>query len=108
MEIQDLTSCEEMVMKAVWDAETEPDLAYIVRAVNATYHKEWKQQTVSTFLARLVKKGYVQHYRKGRVFYYQILVPQREYLEKLAEQFAGFWKKEERDVFLTALDHKSV
>lgn len=107
MELQNLTSCEEMVMKTVWDAERELDLADITQRVNETYHKGWKPQTVSTFLARLVKKGYLKHYRQGRVFYYQILVTQKNYLEEMAERFAEFWKQENVDFFLAALEKQS-
>lgn len=108
MEFQNLTACEEIVMKTVWDAERELDLSDITQRVNEVYHKEWKPQTVSTFLTRLVKKGYLQNYRKGRVFYYQILVPQKDYLGKMAEQFAEFWKQENVDVFLAALEKQSA
>lgn len=108
MGIQSLTNCETLVMKTVWDAERELDLADITQRVNEVYDKEWKPQTVSTFLARLVKKGYVRHYRQGRVFYYQILIPQKEYLETMAERFAAFWKQENVDVFLAALEKQSA
>lgn len=104
MEFENLTNCEEMVMKIVWDAEKELDLSSVTRRVNETYHKEWKPQTVSTFLSRLVRKGYLMHYRQGRVFYYRILVPQKKYLEEMAERFAEFWKQENVEVFLEALE----
>lgn len=108
MGYQNLTNCEEVVMKIVWDAEKELDLADITQRVNETYHKEWKPQTVSTFLARLVKKGYLKNYRQGRVFYYRILVPQKEYLGEMAERFAEFWKRENVEVFLAALEKQSA
>lgn len=108
MELGNLTNCEEIVMKTVWDAERELDLADITQRVNETYHKEWKPQTVSTFLARLVRKGYLKHYRQGRVFYYRILVPQKEYLGVMAERFAEFWKQENVDVFLAALEKQTA
>lgn len=104
MRFENLTNCEEMVMKTVWDAERELDLSDITQRVNETYHKEWKPQTVSTFLARLVRKGYLKHYRQGRVFYYQILILQKDYLWEMAEKFAEFWKAENVDVFLAALE----
>ena len=86
MKFQNLTNCEELVMKTVWDAERELSLADVTRRVNETYHKEWKPQTVSTFLARLVRKGYLENHREGRGFYYQILVPQKDYLDEMAEK----------------------
>lgn len=103
MKYQNLTNCEEMVMKTIWDAERELDLSDITQRVNEAYHKEWKPQTVSTFLAKLVRKEYLRHYRKGRAFYYQILVSQKEYLGEMAERFVKFWKQENVDVFMEAL-----
>lgn len=108
MGLQSLTNCEMMVMKTVWDAEKELNLADITQRVNEIYDKEWKPQTVSTFLARLVKKGYLRHYRQGRVFYYQILIPQKEYLVKLAKRFMEFWRQENVDIFLDALEKEAV
>lgn len=98
-----LTECEEMVMKTVWDAGEELGLTDITQRVNETYHKEWKSQTVSTFLARLVRKGYLQHYRKGRIFLYQILVEQEDYVGEMAERFVEFWHRGDREEFLEML-----
>ena len=38
------------------------------------------------------------------LFYYQILVSQKEYLGEMAEQFLEFWKRENVNVFLEALE----
>ena len=92
--MEKLTDCEELVMKTVWDADEELSLMEIMQRVNDKYHKEWKPQTVSTFLARLVSKGYLRHYRQGRVFFYQILVPLEDYKSRLTEDFINFWHKE--------------
>ena len=73
MTLENLTDCEQLVMKTVWDAEEELSLMEVMQRVNDKYHKEWKPQTVSTFLARLVRKGYLRHYRQGRgvLFYHR-------------------------------------
>ena len=55
MTLASLTDCEQLVMKTVWDAEEELSLMEIMQRVNDRYHKDWKPQTVSTFLARLVR-----------------------------------------------------
>lgn len=79
-------------MKTVWDADEELDLMDIMKRVNDKYHKTWKPQTVSTFLARLVQKGYLQNYRKGMVFYYQVMVPLEEYRQQqVSKEFINFW-----------------
>lgn len=98
-----LTDCEEMVMKIVWDAERELGLMDITHGVNEACKKNWKPQTVSTFLARLVKKGYLKHYRQGRIFFYQILIPREKYVGKRANEFIEFWNHGNAEEFLIAL-----
>ena len=83
---ENLTHCEQLVMKTIWDADEELSLMDVVQHVNSKYHKNWKPQTVSTFLSRLVG-----HYRQGRVFNYQILVPLEEYKGQLTSDFVDFW-----------------
>lgn len=97
--MEKLTDCEQLVMKAVWDATEELCLMEIMQRVNDRYSKEWKSQTVSTFLARLVNKGYLRHYRKGRVFFYQILIPMEEYRTQLTKDYLMFWYSGNEDEF---------
>jgi predicted transcriptional regulator len=101
-----LTDCEQLVMKVVWDAEDELSLMEVMDRVNDKYHKNWKPQTVSTFLARLVKKGYLRHYRQGRVFFYQILVPLEEYKGQITSDYVSFWNHDNADEFLCALSNE--
>ena len=103
MEFEKLTQCEELVMKIIWDTDEELSLMEVVVRVNDKFHKDWKPQTVSTFLARLVRKGYLRHYRHGRVFFYQILVPLDVYQAQLANEHIVFWHHNNADEFLCAL-----
>lgn len=103
MKLEKLTDCEELVMKTVWDAEEELSLMEVMSRVNEKYKKNWKPQTVSTFLARLVKKGYLRHYRQGRVFFYQILVPLDTYKGQLTNDYVNFWNHSNADEFLCVL-----
>ena len=103
MTLENLTDCEQLVMKTVWDAAEELSLMEIMQRVNDKYHKQWKPQTVSTFLARLVRKGYLRHYRQGRVFFYQILVSLEEYKGQLTNDYVHFWNHDNADEFLRAL-----
>lgn len=98
-----LTDCEEMVMKTVWDADRELGLMDITQGVNEVCKKSWKPQTVSTFLARLVRKGYLKHYRQGRVFFYHILIPREKYVAKKAREFIELWCHGNVEEFMEAL-----
>lgn len=75
----ELSTCEEMIMTIIWNNETAQDLSSIMNQANSTYNTTWKPQTVSTFLARAKKKGFLSSYQKGRYSYYQPLVSKAEY-----------------------------
>lgn len=74
-----ISDCEEKVLKVVWDCEKEPDLKTVMDAVNEKHGLEWKPQTVSTFLQRLVRKGYLTGCRKGRYTYYTPTITLEDY-----------------------------
>lgn len=101
-----LTECEQLVMKVIWDAEDELSLMEVLDRVNAKFDKDWKPQTVSTFLARLVKKEYLRHYRDGRQFFYRIEVPLAEYKGELTNDYVSFWNHDNADEFLCALSNE--
>lgn len=93
MEIRALTESEKVTMKCVWDLGDGTRLAHILGLANEKYGKEWKSQTVSTFLGKLVLKGYLEQYRDGRYYCYRILISKREYrCHELAKELQ-FWNE---------------
>lgn len=74
-----LSECEVLVMKVIWQNSEAMSIQEITSRINQRYGKDWKVQTVSTFLSRAVKKGYLEMRRKGRTFYYYPTVAQEEY-----------------------------
>lgn len=52
----DLSKSEKEVMSVIFTKEEEMRLKDIVDAVNQKFEHSWKPQTVSTFLARMIKK----------------------------------------------------
>ncbi len=106
MGLENLTNCEQLVMKTLWDAEKELGLMDVTQRVNEAYQKDWKSQTVSTFLARLVRKGYLESHRQGRVFYYRTLVSQEDYVGEAAERFIAFWNRGSVEAFLATLEKR--
>ena len=99
----ELTPSETLIMKSIWDdAGEELSLSEILERVNRTYSKDWKSQTVSTFLAKLVQKGYVKMKRQGRRIAYEILVKEEDYSAWQADQFVEFWNDGSIGQFLTA------
>lgn len=78
MILKKLTEAEEVVMKAVWDCKKEPVLSEVAARLKE-YEKDWKPQTVSTFMAKLVQKQYVQMKRNGKIYTYKVLVKEEDY-----------------------------
>lgn len=74
-----LTDCEVFVMKVIWASDDAMSIQEITAKINQRYQKDWKVQTVSTFLSRAVKKGYLVMKRSGRTFYYYPIVSEDEY-----------------------------
>ena len=74
-----ISECEEQTMIVVWSSKNAPDLQTVLKSVNVRFEHAWAPQTVSTFLNRLIKKGYLRMERKGRYCYYYPLFSLEEY-----------------------------
>ncbi len=102
MNTKQLTAAETIVMKCIWDADHEMSLAEIVKNANENYGKDWKPQTVSTYLAKLCQKGYIRMKRTGRMITYEILISEEDYKSEQAREFVSFWNGGSIKQFLTA------
>ena len=103
MEIKALTESEKITMKCVWDLGDGTRLAHILALANEKYGKDWKSQTVSTFLGKLVLKGYLDQYRDGRYFCYRILISKSDYrCHELAREM-HFWDDGDMELFASEL-----
>ncbi len=105
MKAQHVTECELLVMKAIW-SHPEKDMALpeILGIVNSTYGKEWAPQTVSTFLKRLVNRGFLKVYRQGRSFFYHDNISLKEFSEATVADCCEFWFNNDVVAMLTALN----
>ena len=108
MRAKEITECEKVVMKCIWDSENDLSMQQITELVNTLYGKEWKTQTVSTFLARLVKKDYLKMYRKGRCFFYSPLVDKEEYKDDVLKDYVKFWNGGSMSAFVSGLFNKKM
>ena len=108
MRAKEITDCEKVVMKCVWDSPQDLSMQEITEMVNTKHGKNWKTQTVSSFLARLVKKAYLKMYRKGRCFYYQPLVDKEEYKDDVLKDYVQFWNGGSMSAFVCGLFGKEI
>ena len=77
--MEHITRCEEEVLMTVFRITDGASMQRIRDRVNRGYGHAWQVQTVSTFLRRLVQKGYLTMYRDGRTVYYLPEMPMEEY-----------------------------
>lgn len=108
MKVNGLTESEKITMKCVWDLGEGARLAHIMEVANSIYKKNWKPQTVSTFLGKLVRKGFLEQYRDGRYFYYHILVSRHDYRCRMLRDDLDFWDDGDVDEFVSELMDKKT
>lgn len=100
--MEELTASETLVMKVIWQNDEAMSIQDILQRVNSCYEKDWKTQTVSTFLSKMVKKGYLSMQRKGWYFFYYPLVTEEEYSRQEIAKCVEFWGNGKIDHLLTA------
>ncbi len=80
-----VSNAEYMVLDWLWN-QTETITSHeILEHFSATIG--WKNATISTFLRRLVEKGYIQATRRGRTFIYTTCISRKEYEALRASSF---------------------
>lgn len=92
-------------MKTIWELGDGTRLAYMVEKANENYGLNWKPQTASTFLNKLVLKGYVSPYREGQYIHYTILIQEEDYLAQVIRQEVEFWYEGDACAYADALFH---
>lgn len=98
-----LTESELQIMKCIWDANEQLALSSILKRTNERFQKNWKPQTASTFVARLVQKGFLRLDRSVRYYSYEVLIPEIEYLKKTVLDFSDFWGEGVVNTFVATL-----
>jgi len=95
----DLTICEKEVIATVYELpENERSLKIICALVNKTFGHEWMPQTVSTFLHRIVEKGYLTWVRQGRVALYTPTYSNKEFRKELLKEVIDLMYKDKEDI----------
>ena len=86
-----LTHAEMLVMGIIWDNPKHMVLSEIVEAVNGRWGKDWKPQTVSTYLEHLVRKGYLKRHRNGKIYTYEPLRNKDEYMVEMIKALCDWY-----------------
>ena len=100
---REISGCETLIMKIVWDSKEDISTPELIDALRARYGKDYARTTVVTFLQRLADKGFVKTYRKGRVAYVKALKTEKEYTTKFLSEAEKFWFKGDSSHLMAAL-----
>lgn len=94
MELKELTSAEQVVMKCIWDYGKDMPLQQLIENLKQDYGKDYKRATIRTFVLHLEEKGYVTTYQIGKYSYINYLIEEQDYKEQELEKTKNFWYKE--------------
>lgn len=88
---RDLTSCETLIMKTIWDEGGDISVIDLRRKLKERYEKDYSRTTLATFLIKMSDKGFVKNYREGRNAYVRAVKSEKEYKKELLEDTKQFW-----------------
>ena len=104
--MKELSKTELEVMKCIWNAGKPVGNKDILDEMNTVYNKAWKIQTLSTYLQKLLLKGYIRIYehklRRGNNYLYVPEISFDEYKAYQLSEFANFWETPVTYDFLSA------
>lgn len=81
-----MSATEFYILKYLWSRETPATFSEIMTHFNEEEKKEWKKQTVNTFLTRLARKGFLNIDKSGKRAIYIPSVSRKKYYEDYAQQ----------------------
>ncbi len=99
--IQRISDAEKQIMEFIWVTGRPVTTREIIKHLPA--EKSWKQNTVITFLARLMKKGVIKATRIGKANHYEPCITEQEYRNFETRQFINDVHKGSVFGFIAAL-----
>lgn len=82
---QKLSETEMEVMQIIWESDHPITSGELLDIFARNKYKEWKGQTIATFLARLVEKGVLISIKQGRANIYMPRISPEEYKRQEAK-----------------------
>lgn len=82
---QRMSEAEKQIMELIWASKKPVTTSEIMQ--NLPKDVEWKQNTVVTFLARLIEKGLLKATRISKANYYEPCITEQEYRNYETRQF---------------------
>lgn len=90
-EERDLTTCESMIMKAVWDSKEDLSTKELMEILRSRFGKDYAATTVRTFLVKLSDKGFIRTYRVKKNAYIHPMKSEEAYKALQIQKQTEFW-----------------
>lgn len=104
---RDLTSCETLIMKTIWDEGGDISAIDLRRKLKERYGKDYSRTTLATFLIKMSDKGFVKNYREGRNAYVHAVKSEDDYKREMLEDTKQFWFEGKMADLISALFGKN-
>jgi predicted transcriptional regulator len=101
--VYDMTISESLIMEYLWKEESGKSFTQIMDFLINEAGKEWKKQTINTFLKRLTDKGLIAVDKKGNIMEYTAAFSKKEYEKGRAKKLLNDFYDGSINAFLTAL-----
>lgn len=79
-----LSETEHKIMEYFWKTETQYTFGELIKYFNEEEERNWKKQTLNTFLSRLIDKGLLYRKKDGTKAYYGTKLTKNQYRQKKA------------------------
>lgn len=101
---RNLSPCETMIMRIIWDCEDSVcSIGELRSALKERFDKDYSRTTVSTFVLRLIDKGFVKTQKVGRNSFIHAIKREQEYKDKLLAESMDFWYRGKATSLISAL-----
>lgn len=101
--IYETSGSERLIMEFLWKEGTEKSFVEIMEFLNNEAGKDWKKQTINTFLKRLIDKGLIAIRQKERNRVYCAALTVDEYEQGCAKKLLDDHYNGSINAFLSAL-----
>jgi predicted transcriptional regulator len=101
--IYEMSKSEELIMEYLWTCNGKRVFNDIMEYLNGEEGKNWKKQTVNTFIKRLTDKGLVSVSKNGTIHEYSAAVTRNEYEKGRAKSLLDNYYSGSFGSFLSAL-----
>lgn len=87
IEIMSMTDGELEIIEVLWEWKKPMFLGELLESVNKRTQKDWKKQTLNTFLFRMQQKKIIKAIGGGRYKRYEPLITREEYMANASRTF---------------------